>query len=519
MPFDFSRFLHSVESRARTVHGLDVAARALILSSVGTIGAMVCIRLLRLPLPLWALPLFALPPLAAALSGYFVGRARHPRMPYVLLRIDDWLGLAARLSALYELRHRTTTSVFRARLESEVRDAIGGWREALPLGRRTVVGGSAGLCCVALSVGLAFVPLPEPQQTPFERLDAATIAEENERSTVADDALPASAGEVLAPATLVTAPDAPEGAGPGAVGTPERDQTLEDVFRDLSGFTPDEAVIVPLSPEDIEDLARVQGEAMRAVAQLLERIQDRLQDAGPSQEPPELTEEELADLQRELERGGIPPDLQEGLEELLEPPPSRTVEEIVEQLMQRFGDEEGSENESQQEGGAPQTTAVPSDQPGIEDAIDELSRPPDGSDSGAPGTGSGDTGQGPNGTGEDATESIGGPADAPGKRGIEDPDQVGGSEGGYSPPGERLEREPGFIREEETGKIGSEGEFVSEFVTEGVPIEVMPDPDGGPTTFRVRYDRIDAVLRERGLPEGAIDIVRDYFNAITEGET
>ena len=519
MPFDFSRFLHSVESRARTVHGLDVAARTLVLSALGTVAAMVCIRLVRLPLPIWALPIFAVPPFAAALAGYFLGRARHPRMPYVLLRIDDSLGLAARLSALYELRHRTETSVFRARLESEVMDATAGWREALPLGRRTLVGGSAGLCCLALSVGLAFVPLPAPQQTPLQRLDASVAG--SERSTVADDALPAPTGEVDAPASLVTAPDGPEGAGPGTVGAPERDQTLEDVFRDLSGFTPDEAVLVPLSPEDIADLARVQGEAMRVVAQLLERIQDRLQDTEPSQEPPELTEEELAEIERELERGGIPPDLQEGLEELMEPPPSRTVEEIVEELIQRFGDEEDPQGEGQGEEGAPQTTAVPSDQPGIEDAIDELSRPPDGgeSDSGEPGAGPGDSGEGSDGSDADGVESIGGPSDGPGRQGIEDPDQVGGSEGGYSPPGERSEREPGFIREEETGKIGSEGEFVSEFVTEGVPIEVLPDPNGGPTAFRVRYDQIDAVLRERGLPEGAVDIVRDYFNAITEGET
>jgi len=45
----------------------------------------------------------------------------------------------------------------------------------------------------------------------------------------------------------------------------------------------------------------------------------------------------------------------------------------------------------------------------------------------------------------------------------------------------------------------------------------MPGSDGDEASFRVNYARIDSILRERGVPEGAIEIVRDYFNAITEG--
>ena len=73
----------------------------------------------------------------------------------------------------------------------------------------------------------------------------------------------------------------------------------------------------------------------------------------------------------------------------------------------------------------------------------------------------------------------------------------------------------GNLSEQERAKIGSEGEFASEFVTEGVPIELVPGSDGEEPSFRVSYEQIVSVLRERGVPQGGIEIVRDYFNAIT----
>jgi hypothetical protein len=520
MPFDFSRFLRSVETRARLVRGAGTAGVVLALASAGSVAAMVIVRLLRVALPLWALSLFVVPPLVATLLAYVAGRMQRPRIPQLLLRIDDALGLAARLSALYELRQRPSVSIFRERLESEVSDAIGDWQTALPIGRRTVLGGSVGLCGVALAVGLAFVPLPEPPPSPLERLAAASGAADEDRS-LGESTSPAPIGEVEAPETLVTTPDAAEGASSAALDTPERDETLEDVMRDLAaGMTPNEAVLVPLEPEDIEGLAQAQSEAMRAVVQLLESIQERLENAPPS-DPPQLTDEELEDLQRKLDRGGIPPDLQEGLNELMDPSPSRTVEEIVEQLMDQFGDEESTESETEGSDQLPQTTALPPDRQSIEDALDDFAAPPGEGGPGAEdaGPGGADGGEAPDDSNRDGPESLGGPSDVAGDRGIEDPNQLGGTDGPGGPPGEDHELEAGFIREEESGRIGSEGDFVSEFVTEGVPIEVVPHADDGSPAFRVRYDRIDSILRERGVPEGAIDIVRDYFNAITEGES
>ncbi len=515
MPFDFSRFLKSVDSRARSLRGLSFASIAMGGTAAAAVAAMVAVRLLRIPFPYWALAAFATPPFLAAGLAYLVGRRKRPRMPHLLLQLDDILGLGARLSSLYEIRQRAGATVFRTRLEEEVSPATQVWESALPVGRRTLLGGSAGLCCVALAVGLAFVPLPALQVSPFEAVEERSLAPSGSISAE-ETAAPSAVGEVDAPTTLKTEPEAAGGTLPG-LDTPSRGETLDDVMRDLAGMTPDEAVLVPISPEGIEDLARIQGEAMRAISQLLESIQERLENAPESELPPQLTEEELENLQRELDQGAIPPGLQEGLNELVNPPPSRTVEEIVEQLLDQFGDEENRGSESQGGDGLPQSTAMPGDQQSLEDMMDEFNQTPD--EAGAEGAGPGGPGGGDQSDGSegDGEESLGGPSDTAGERGFEDPDPFGGTAGAGGPTGEGEEREVGFIREEEQGRIGSEGDFVSEFVTEGVPIEVLPGTDSEAASFRVRFDRIDSILRERGVPEGAIEIVRDYFNAISEG--
>jgi len=521
MPFDFSRFLTSVEARARSLRGLSIASIAWAVGAAVSAIAMLTVRLLRFELSPWLLLPFAALPLLAAIVGYVVGRLRPPRMPFLLLRIDDTLGLDARLSSLYEIRRRPTRSIFRARLEAEVRDGLARWRSALPVDRRTKLGAPTGAVCLALALGLAFVPLPTPAPSPLERLDAphaVPAAEEQAAPTGTPHSNATAPAE--APPPIGTDPETGAGEDSATLGTPDRDETLDDVMRDLSGLSPDEAVLVPLSPEDLEEMARAQGAAMRAALDLLERIQDRLENTPPSEEPPRLTDEELADLQQQLDQGGLPPDLEQGLNELMEPPPSRTVEEIVEDLIDRFGDEDGNEEETSGRDGRPQSTAMPPDQQSIEDIAEEYGQPPEDAAPGTDGEGAGPDGEaGGDGSGADGTETLGGPSEDAGPREIEDPDPFGGTGGPGGPLEESTERQPGFIREEEAGKIGSEGDFVSEFVTEGVPIEVLTGTDASEPSYRVRFDRIDSILRARGVPGSAIEIVRDYFNAITEGET
>jgi hypothetical protein len=519
MPFDFSRFLRSVDSRARTVRGLSAGATAFAALSLASLAGMSAVRLLRIPFPYWALAAFVAPPLAAAAFGYAFGRSRGLRIPHLLLRIDDALGLNARLSSLYELRQRGDTSFFRRRIEAEVRDATDGWRAALPVARRTLVGGSAGALFVVLAVGLAFVPLPTaPRGSPLDMLEQSSTLSGNPLADTADSAA-APMTEAAAPLTVRIDEETGQEAGVPSLDAPDRDQTLEDVMRDLAGISPDETVIVPISPDEVEQLARMQSEAMRAITQLLEAIRDRIQDSDA--DASELTEEELEALQRELERRGLPPEVQEGLNELMNRPQPRSVEEIIEDLIDQFGGDEESESGAPQDGESappPGSTAVAPDPQGIEDFLDELggasSEEESGPEGGPPAGPEGMPGQDSEGEG---TPSSGERPPMIGAEGREDPDQFGGSEGAPGPSDEDEEREAVFIREEERIKIGPEGDFVSEFATEGVPIEWVPGPAGEAPSPQVSYERIASILRERGVPEGAVEIVRDYFNAITEG--
>ena len=515
MPFDYSRFLSVLESRARRLGGFSLASLVMAAASLAALAAMIIVRLLRIPLPYWGLAAFVLTPLAAGATGYVLGRAGRPRIPHLLLRIDDTLGLNARLSSLYELRQRGGSSIFRQRIESEVRDAITEWRTAMPLGRRTILGGSAGACFIALAVGLAFVPLPVVPESPFDMLEETSAVSEAAYAESADS-LATPTTEATAPLTVKTGPEVGQEADGVSLDTPERDQTLEDVMRDLAGTSPEEAVLVPVSPDDIESLARLQSEALRAITQLLEAMRDRIENAPT--DTPALTEEEVEALQRELEREGLPPELREGLNQLMNRPQPRTVEEIIEDLIEQFGGDEEDQGESPEgpESGQPESTAVAPDTQQIEEFLDELGQASeDGPEGGGPpGPEGGDASQDAEGEG---TPSSGNRPPMIGADGVEDPDQLGGSDGSPGLSDEDEELEPAFIREEERAKIGSEGEFVSEFITEGVPIEWMPGALDEEPSFQVSYERIVSVLRERGVPEGAIEIVRDYFNAITEG--
>jgi hypothetical protein len=518
MPFDYSRFLRTIEFRARTLRGLSVASSAVAATSLVTLAVMIAIRLLRIPIPYWSLAAFVLPSLVAGAVGYAFGRSGRPRIPHLLLQIDDTLGLNARFSSLYELRRRGGGSIFRERIEAEVRDAAPEWRTALPVGRRTILGGSAGACCIALAVGLAFVPLPTITGSPSDMLSQSSAFSQDPLSENTGS-LTTPVTQAAAPLTLKTDTEADREAGQPTLAGPGRDQTLEDVMRDLSWMSPDEAVLVPISPDEIEELARLQGEAMRAINQLLEAIRDRLEDASPS-DPSELTEEELEALQRQVDRGGLPPEIQEGLNELMNRRQPRSAEEIVEQLIEQLGDEGQSERESSEdsESRRPQSTAVAPSAQDIEDLLDELGQASSDEEDGskvAPPPASGES----SGLSQDADgeASSSGQLDRAGREGEEEPGQSGGTSGSSALSDGEREREPGFIREEERAKIGTIGEFISEFVTEGVPIELMPGPNGDEASFRVSYEQIASILRERGVPEGAIEIVRNYFNAIAEG--
>jgi len=515
MPFDFSAFLKRLDSRARRLRAISAATTVNAVLAAAMVAAVLVIRILRLPVPVWGWALALVPPMAAGCIAYAVARAKAPPIPRLLLRLDDVLELDARLSSLFELRRRGGNTVFRRRIEQEVRDQLTDWRTALPIGRETVLGGTAGIACLGLAAVVALVPLPRMEEAPLVQVE--TTAASAISSASADAALLQPPPREVDPPRTVTADEARdhETSSVQPFVPPHPEATLEDVMRDLSGKPPKEAVLVSVAHDDIEDLARLQGEAMQQLAQLLEDILDRLQQTPPN-EPQALTPEERERLQEQLERGGLPPNTTQDLNELMNSDPGQGVEQMVQQLAERVSDdsESGDGTPEDEDDATPQTTAVAPNPQDFEDFMDDPSIQERSDDGGIPAAvpGDGDSDRSPQGD-----DSSGEPSPAAGERGIEDPSPFGGTEGSAGPESDENEREAGFLREDQLGRIGPEGNFISEFVTEGVPLEAPSDGASLPAAPRVNYERIDSILRERGLPEGALDIVREYFKAITEG--
>jgi len=76
---------------------------------------------------------------------------------------------------------------------------------------------------------------------------------------------------------------------------------------------------------------------------------------------------------------------------------------------------------------------------------------------------------------------------------------------------------PDVVEAEIVGSVGDEG-TISEYITAGVPIEYGNGRVAETQTFDVDYERAEAILTARSIPQNAREIVRDYFELISEGD-
>jgi len=63
--------------------------------------------------------------------------------------------------------------------------------------------------------------------------------------------------------------------------------------------------------------------------------------------------------------------------------------------------------------------------------------------------------------------------------------------------------------------VGDAG-AVSSYVTQGVPVEEASSPSGGQAIWVISPNQVSSLLSSRDLPNGDADIIRDYFQRITE---
>ena len=78
------------------------------------------------------------------------------------------------------------------------------------------------------------------------------------------------------------------------------------------------------------------------------------------------------------------------------------------------------------------------------------------------------------------------------------------------------EQQAGFVPTDLAATIGSTGEF-EEFLTKGVPVEPRPTEAGGVDRYTVNHETLRAILDGRPIPPEAREVVRQYFETITQG--
>lgn len=387
----------------------------------------------------------------------------------ILLAMDCRLGLEARLSSLYEIETRAPVSFLRHRLEQQTAPRFPEWRRGLPIPKRLFAAVAAGFILLA---GVAVVGA----------LSGGTPSDGRATGAHQDSALSPDAGSDGVTST---------GSEDPAAGTPD----------ELAGEAPQSG---------------------------LERV---LSELG-------------------LDTHGLPGmDTAGGAIDVGDDPAlQRTLEEWVGELRQRFGQGEGILTQAEQAALlAAAATESPVVQRALQDVLEAGSRPEAESALGrmadalriaeSPAAAEEQGTRVPTDT-EDEDDGEEGEVGAP--LALPDIDTAGGigspssgDEGAAAAISAQLEdpsaeldfgqedlgalSSPGLTLEEVPATVSDAGD-VRTYLTLGVPIEFdVEGAEGG--SVNIDFDRIDSILESRSLSGDATDIVRKYFESITEGGT
>ena len=524
MRFDFAVFLDAVERRVRRIKGVSVAANLLLCA---VLTALVVNLLLRFAFraipPTWGYVAPAV--LLAALPGAFiVGWSKRPVAAHMLLRLDDALGSHARISSLYEVVTADRSGLFRDRLESAVAQDTTDWKRALPIPKRTVRTLSAG--CVGLLLACVLPLIPLPQQ------DAVASALPDGSETSASQVLPSSLPEATDPDGSADRDDSPTPMEAEIDVSPRQptletssngeneEVTLDSVLDDLSSLSEGSAQVdaVPTTDE-LRELASAQEAARQALTDMVDNLREQM-----SQNPRPLTQQESNTLQDLASQTGDP-EIEERTDDVVDEPDPDQIGEKLQDLLEEADPNaeppESSPESQENDGGSsgpsetPQSTEISGDEEAgqrfLERAADELQEQ---ADAQAEGDGQPQSQSKPrdDSDAEDRQDENGQQVQLPG-----DPDdlaQEGGSDGLGGPTEDAPDGEVGFVHEEAPSTVGEEGEFLDEFVTKGVPVEVSTTSEGT-TTRIVDFEQMASIVHERGLPEEALESVRRYFELIT----
>ena len=478
--------IDEIERRARRLRAVSIGALLLFAAAFTALLATLVLRFLvglgGLP-PFFVVLLAAVPILVGAIA-YVILTRQSPSLAPLLLRIDFALDLGARLSSLHEVAKTSPGSYVFRRLEAEVGPRLAAWRKALPVTRRFVAAGTMGAACIVMTILLNTALLGGNAHPDSSDLPADASISETSPVTVLDEI------DENRPA------ETPGGSAPGGDETESegaRDYRLDDVLAELrleaaaagGGDPAHDAIEFDNDAEDhsLEEL----------IAQLRTRLRSDQSD---------LTVEEQESLREAAASSSAP--VQRALEDVLAASTPAEAQDAIETLAAAV---ELSRTFPQRE--AEGTSRVSTDQEPTEDpsplpGTATLALPEDDSEGGLPQSGDDIAAE------DEATERA-------------DEEQSETAEAGDEGPPVPIDVEPGslqpagFVLERPPSTVGEEGE-VKSFLTAGVPLEFETD-DEDATGARVSFDRIESIAASRDLPVDVVEMVRNYFESITEGGT
>jgi hypothetical protein len=459
------------------------------------LGGSLAALVVQIAFIFWTRRSFGLPIGAAIAAGvtatagcvYLAQLRRKVRLPELLLRIDRALGLEARISSLYELRLRGRDRVLRRRIEQRVGSSLDDWRRAMPPARAGWLTSILGVLSIAAILAFSALPVPAAKE-PVVTGDEAT-APRVERSAAAAQTEPF----VPTPQPLDAVPSHDRTDLTMSV---EQDAVrLDMTLQELGELDAPTAITGETGMQEIGDLLARQRNAARALSEMLERMQQRMQQEGGG-----LTEQERRQLRAAMGEELAPQTEQAVRDALSETDPDR-LQQKLEDLAATLSD--STQNSESGDGEISLRIALdeqddwePASPPGEETSTQEQGSPTP--------------------TREGQTSTDGDIATPPGDSEEDWYQETGGTQGIEPEMQESEDQTADFTAEETPFSIGDEGEF-TDFLSKGVPIEGMPEERTASVLDVISFAQVDALLRARGLPADAIDIVREYFKRITEG--
>lgn len=529
MQFDFSRFLLEIEHRFRRFRALSLACRFLFYGSIACVVSILGLRWLTPDLDRGLTLLTLLIPFILSIAAFILGWRECPNLPHLLLLLDDELESGARISSLYEARVRGQVSFFRNRLEKLVESISTDWKRGITLQRRTFGFLSAGTVGVLIACIILAIPFSFPRAVSLESLGqreisgtqlprpSSTETSQDDTSTMPDEAAaPLELSEDVTTSQTDSAQELPQTRS-------NEELSLDSIFDDLSDLSRGQAQVdVPTTSDELLALSEAQEQARQALSEMLQDLQQQMKD-----NPRPLTQQESRDLQELASQTGDS-EIEEKTDDLVDEPNPDQIGEKLQDLLEEVdpdavdpetSPETSEENADGSGQDSPQSTEVSGDEEAgqrflesIAERLEEQANAETEQDEGHQ--------QPANPQDEDDTQE---PVQdsSTGIRLSGEPDdlsQVGGEDGLGGTPGEDPQPgEVGFIREEAPSIVGEEGEFIDEFVTKGVPVEIVSSQDRTDTHF-VDFERMDSILQERDLPDEALTSVRRYFELITQPE-